>query len=69
MSVKKAPGLDAQIGALATAFFELSKMLGKENPSLVTQLARALETKARAVGTTEETRAALDELARRLRNP
>ena len=61
--------LNAQVGALGEAFVELVKMLGKNDSITVTQLARALETKAKASNTTAEMRAALDELARRLRSP
>lgn len=61
------PDLNMQVAALGEAFIELVKMLGKRDGIAVTQLARALETKAKASGTTAEMGAALDELARRLR--
>lgn len=57
---------DSRIEALAIAFVELSKMLGRADLISVTQLATAIETAAKAAGTNEATKEAADALARRL---
>ena len=61
------PTLDAQVEALALAFVELSKFLGRKQLILVTQLATAIENAATASQASAETTAAVVELARRLR--
>lgn len=67
--VTKAPDLNAQVAALGDAFVELARMLGRNGSVEVTQLAGALETKAKALNTIVGVRAALEELARKLRGP
>lgn len=61
------PDLNAQVAALGIAFTELAKMLGREQHIMVTQLAAAIETAAKAAPTNTEIVAAASELARRLR--
>jgi len=63
------PSINARVEAIAFAFCELAKMLGKDDHLAVTQLAASLEGKAIAGTTSAETKTALGELARRLRNP
>jgi hypothetical protein len=55
--------------SISLAFCELAKMLDKNECLAVTQLAASLESKAQAATISAETKAALGELARRLRNP
>ncbi len=66
---KRIPSIDAQVESIALAFCELAKMLGKNDCLTVTQLAGSLESKANTATTSAETKMALGELARRLRNP
>jgi hypothetical protein len=66
---EKIPSINAQVESIAIAFCELAKMLGKNDCLPVTQLAASLESKAKAARTSAETKTALGELARRLRNP
>jgi len=61
------PSLDAQVNALAIAFTELAKMLGREQLLSVTQLATALENEASRAKASGQMQAAVLELARRLR--
>lgn len=61
------PSNDSQIEALAIAFVELAKMLGREQLLQVTQLAASLETAVKVPTASKEVSAAVAELARRLR--
>jgi len=60
------PTLDAQVEALAIAFVELSKFLGKKQHIAVTQLATMLKDAAKASKASAETTEAVAELSRRL---
>ena len=66
MPASKAPNLDAQIEALAIAFVELSKFLGRQQVIPVRQVATVIKDAAKASKASEETKAAVAELARRL---
>jgi hypothetical protein len=66
---EKVPTINAQVESIALAFCELAKMLGKNEYLAVNQLAASLESKANAATTSADTKTALGELARRLRNP
>ncbi len=61
------PSNDSQIEALAIAFVELAKMLGREGHIGVTRLATAIESAAKEPTASKEVSAAVAELARRLR--
>lgn len=60
------PPLDAQVEALAIAFVELAKFLGRQQVIPVLQVATVLKDAAKASTTSAETAAALEKLARRL---
>jgi hypothetical protein len=62
------PSLNAQVEALAIAFVELSKMLGREQVISVLQVASAIESAAKGPKVSVEAHSAVVELARRLRN-
>ena len=66
-SKPSAPSLSAQVDALAIAFVELSKFLGRNDGFYITQLAAAIENEAKASKSSAEVQAAASELARRLR--
>ena len=66
---EKISSINAQVESITLAFCELAKMLGKNDYLAVTQLAASLESEAKAATTSTETRTALGELARRIRNP
>ena len=61
------PTIDARVEALAIAFVELSKFLGRNQHIAVIQLATALESAAKTSKASAETTAAVSELARRFR--
>lgn len=61
------PSLDAQIEALAIGFTELAKALDRESLIQRAQLPSSMESEAKRVGASEQTLAAVEELARRLR--
>jgi hypothetical protein len=67
MTTPRVPALDAQIEAVAIAFVELAKFLGKSQIIPVLQIATAIETAGKASKASEETQIAVAELARRLR--
>ncbi|WP_457324171.1 hypothetical protein [Roseateles sp. P5_E11] len=60
------PEVSAQVDALAIAFVEMAKMLGRSQKLNVMQLATAIETAARTCPD-EGAKAASAELARRLK--
>jgi hypothetical protein len=60
-----APSIHAQIEALAVAYVELGKFLGRQQVIPVGQLSTVLKTAAKSAAD-QETKTALSELARRL---
>ena len=62
------PSVDVQVEALAIAFVELAKMLGRNDCIKVVQLATAIETAAKVPTASKEVAAVVAELARRLRS-
>ena len=58
---------DAKIAALEIGFVELAKFLGRRQVISVTQLPSAMNDAAKASGASEETVAAVAELARNFR--
>ncbi|MCX7146495.1 MAG: hypothetical protein NT042_09900 [Sulfuritalea sp.] len=67
MATQKAPELSAQVAALAIAFVALSKFLGREQIIAVLQIPGVIESEAKDANASDETKAALAELVRRLR--
>ena len=61
------PSLDEQVAALAIAFTEMAKMLGRGQYLKLNQLAAAIENAAKASEANAGTTAAAGELARKLR--
>ena len=62
------PSVDVQVEALAIAFVELAKFLGRSQVIPVLQVATAIESAAKGPTASKEVAAAVAELARRLRS-
>lgn len=63
---ERTPSIHAQVESVTLAFFELARILGKNDLLAVPQLAKAIHDKADAATYDAETKEALRELATRL---